>query len=604
MSDDKDYTVLYVDDDEIMLYVFERSFKEYYNIVLADSPEKGLEVLENQHIDIVISDNAMPNMTGIELLKIIAEKYSDMGRILTTGDNTPETIKEAINEAGVHQFVSKPWEKENLHFALEKTIETYQLKRDNLVLGEKLTDVINDQELALKRQDKLLKINLSVVKKLNTSTNIQEGNWEESVKEITETLSKSMDISRVAIWYYDTEGTNSLRSLDFFELEKDIHKSNYILNIDDYPKIKNVIEQGWIIQEEDVHHSTSENLPPKEYLKKHDIHSLIYLPIFLGRGRYAALMCEQTIEPMKWSNYEIQFIISIADIITLAYRTYERKQTEDELKDANNELKATHSQLVLSEKMASIGQLTAGVAHEINNPINFVYAGINALDVNYKEFKSIINKYEEVIPNDSTTEIFKEIQALKKKLDYEELKSDIDSLINDIRMGAMRTTEIVKGLRNFSRLDEAESKLADIHEGIDSTLTLINSSIKNRIKVIKEYDVSIPSIYCFPGQLNQVFMNIITNASQAIENKGSIFITTKLLKNDISISIKDDGVGMPEQVKSKIFDPFFTTKDVGKGTGLGLSISYSIIQKHNGSLEVISEPNKGTEFLIKIPIKD
>lgn len=597
MDDVKTYNVLYIDDDEIMLYIFERSFKEHYNIILADSPEKGLEELENQDIDVVISDNAMPNMTGIELLKIVTEKYPDKGRILTTGDNTPETIKEAINDAGVHQFVSKPWEKENLHFALKKTIEIYQLKLTNSILGEKLKEVVNQQEQALKSQDKLLKINLSVVKELNNSSDIQEGNWSEAVKRITEILSKSMEISRVAIWYYESNKNDIMTCLNLYQYKEDSHKSNYQFSIDQYPEIEKVIKQGWIVQEKDVINSKSDKLPPKEYLKKNDIRSLIYLPINLGRNKYAALMCEQTNDLVNWSNHEVQFIITIADIITLAYRTYERKQTEDELK-------ATHSQLLLSEKMASIGQLTAGVAHEINNPINFVYAGINALDTNYKEFKSIITKYEQVIPNESTKLIYDEIQELKSRLDYEELKSDIESLIRDIREGAMRTTEIVKGLRNFSRLDEAESKLADIHEGLDSTLTLINNSIKDRIEVIKNYDKSIPSIYCFPGQLNQVFMNILTNASQAIEGSGSILITTALLKNKVSISIKDDGVGIQDEVKSKIFDPFFTTKDIGKGTGLGLSITYSIIQKHEGTVEVISEPNKGTEILIKIPIKE
>lgn len=597
MNDVKTYNVLYIDDDEIMLYIFERSFKEHYNIILADSPEKGLEELENQDIDVVISDNAMPNMTGIELLKIVTEKYPDKGRILTTGDNTPETIKEAINDAGVHQFVSKPWEKENLHFALKKTIEIYQLKLTNSILGEKLKEVVNQQEQALKSQDKLLKINLSVVKELNNSSDIQEGNWSEAVKRITEILSKSMEISRVAIWYFESDNNDIMTCLNLYQHKEDSHKSNYQFNIDQYPEIEEVIKKGWIVQEKDVLNSKSDNLPPKEYLKKNDIRSLIYLPINLGRNRHAILMCEQTNELVNWSNYEIQFIITVADIITLAYRTYERKQTEDELK-------ATHSQLLLSEKMASIGQLTAGVAHEINNPINFVYAGINALDTNYKEFKSIITKYEQVIPNESSELIYDEIQELKSRLDYEELKSDIESLIRDIREGAMRTTEIVKGLRNFSRLDEAESKLADIHEGLDSTLTLINNSIKDRIEVIKNYDKSIPSIYCFPGQLNQVFMNILTNASQAIEGSGSILITTALLKNKVSISIKDDGVGIQDEVKSKIFDPFFTTKDIGKGTGLGLSITYSIIQKHEGSVEVISELNKGTEILIKIPIKE
>ena len=168
--------------------------------------------------------------------------------------------------------------------------------------------------------------------------------------------------------------------------------------------------------------------------------------------------------------------------------------------------------------------------------------------------------------------------------------------------GAMRTAEIVKGLRNFSRLDQNEFRKANLNESIESTLLLLHSTYKNRIEIERDYG-SIPEVDCFPGQINQVLMNILSNAVQAIPEKGLITIKTKQIDTAVQVSIKDSGSGMDEQIRKKIFDPFFTTKEIGKGTGLGLSISYGIIQKHSGDISVFSAPGKGTEFIITIPIK-
>ncbi|MCH8332268.1 MAG: HAMP domain-containing histidine kinase [Bacteroidetes bacterium] len=176
--------------------------------------------------------------------------------------------------------------------------------------------------------------------------------------------------------------------------------------------------------------------------------------------------------------------------------------------------------------------------------------------------------------------------------------------MKDIITGAKRTTEIVKGLSNFSRVDTEDQILSNIHQGLDSSLTLLQHELKNKVTVTKDYDNSIQSIRCYPGQLNQVFMNILRNAIDAIDDKGKIIIKTKKLEEKIEISIKDNGSGMNEEVKTKIFDPFFTTKDVGKGTGLGLAISYGIVEKHGGKIEVESQEREGSEFTISLPIRD
>jgi signal transduction histidine kinase len=267
-----------------------------------------------------------------------------------------------------------------------------------------------------------------------------------------------------------------------------------------------------------------------------------------------------------------------------------------------DDLKSAQDQLIQSEKMASLGQLTAGIAHEINNPINFVSANIKPLREDMADILKFISRYEKIIKEKGLEKEFLEIRPFKQKADIDLTMREVNNLLKGIEDGAIRTAEIIKGLRNFSRLDQNVFKKANLNDCLESTLTLLHSSYKNRIEIVKQYG-DIPEVDCFPGQINQVFMNILSNAIQAIPAEGKILIKTWQVGDEIKISIKDTGAGMTEDVRKKIFDPFFTTKDVGKGTGLGLSISYSIIQKHKGEIEVFSKPGAGTEFLITIPIK-
>ncbi|MEM8893400.1 MAG: PAS domain-containing protein [Bacteroidota bacterium] len=284
----------------------------------------------------------------------------------------------------------------------------------------------------------------------------------------------------------------------------------------------------------------------------------------------------------------------------------EEKKSKDELDEAMARLKNTQTQMVQNEKMASIGQLTAGIAHEINNPINFVYNGIDSLNMSLEDLSTIMSKYSELEQADPSEvpQLLVDIEGLKKRLRYEKLMKNLPSVLSDIKNGANRTIEIVKGLRVFSRLDEEDQKPANINECLDSTLILLRNKTKDQIAIKKFFDQSLRDIMCFPGQLNQVFMNLLSNAIQAIPEErkdGKIMIYTENLEKSVIIRIMDNGSGIPEDVKKKIFEPFFTTKAVGIGTGLGLSITYGIIEKHDGKIYVNSEVGKGTEFVIELP---
>ena len=338
------------------------------------------------------------------------------------------------------------------------------------------------------------------------------------------------------------------------------------------------------------------------------------------------------------------FVLLNEKIDQLAKEVQRRKQAEEALKKANqeleirveerttalqetlNELKLTQTQLIQAEKMSSLGEMVAGIAHEINNPVSFIYGNLHYAHKYTHDLLKLVQIYQQVCPNTPP-----EIQEQIEEIDLDFLIQDITKLFQSMEVGTERIQEIVKSLRNFSRLDEAELKQVNIHEGIDNTLMILEHRLQARheypeIKVIKKYS-HLPNVTCYPGQLNQVFMNIIVNAIDALEmsvvngqwsevnpqitdnrkltkNNPQIEIKTEVIDEKwIAVSIADNGLGINEEVRSKLFDPFFTTKAVGKGTGLGLSISYQIIvEKHNGQLSCFSVPGKGAEFVIKIPV--
>jgi len=288
-------------------------------------------------------------------------------------------------------------------------------------------------------------------------------------------------------------------------------------------------------------------------------------------------------------------------------RTKELKNTNNELSTTLSELKQTQSQLVNAEKMASLGQLTAGIAHEINNPINFVVSNVKPLKRDIEDIYELVHKYETINKNDNFDEQIAEINTYKSEIDYTYIKEEIGYLLKGIEDGAIRTADIVRGLRVFSRLDENDLKRTNIIEGINSTLTLLNPEISGSMELIKNFSY-FPEVECFPEKLNQVFMNILNNAIFAIKEnkdrkeKGQLVITTSNNQSHVFISIKDNGIGMTNEVKEKIFEPFFTTKAVGKGTGLGMSITFSIISDHRGTIQLHTEYGKGSEFIIALPI--
>lgn len=279
----------------------------------------------------------------------------------------------------------------------------------------------------------------------------------------------------------------------------------------------------------------------------------------------------------------------------------------DELETALRTLQNTQSQLVNQEKMASLGQLTAGIAHEINNPINFVSSNITPLKRDIKDIMEVIEFYRSSGEKEFSESTKREAKQLEEDLELDYVLEEVDQLLKGMDDGAKRTVEIVKGLRIFSRVDEQDIKKVDLHDGINSTMILLNSTIPSKIRIVREFG-ELPLVECLAGKINQVFMNVLNNAVHALNDHldkiadPKITVRTKPYADHVVVEIEDNGPGMPEKVKQRIFEPFFTTKAVGKGTGLGLSIVYSIIENHKGTLEVVTEEGQGTTFIISLPI--
>ena len=381
----------------------------------------------------------------------------------------------------------------------------------------------------------------------------------------------------------------------------------------------------------------------QQSLMAQDLTSVMAFPVKTRSETTGILICGNSREPKSWSGHEVLLLQLVANQLAIALdqgELYEQTRMAalaaqaqaQQMQQTLYELKETQSQLIQSEKMSSLGQLVAGVAHEINNPVNFIKGNLTYVLEYTEGLLKLVEAYQQHYPNPVA-----EIQNLIEEIDLDFLTGDLNKLLSSMHLGVDRIRQIVLSLRNFSRLDEADMKPVDIHEGIDSTLLILQNRMKPNgrypgIKLIKEYG-SLPLVECYASQLNQVFMNIIANAIDAIESQkepGIITIRTQLVEgkpitletpqqaadylesaasadsqpfSHAVILIRDNGCGISETVLSRLFDPFFTTKPVGKGTGLGLSISYQIVEKHGGLLKCLSKPGQGAAFWIQIPVK-
>jgi two-component system, NtrC family, sensor kinase len=351
-------------------------------------------------------------------------------------------------------------------------------------------------------------------------------------------------------------------------------------------------------------------------LESYQARAYVILAIYHGQKLWGLLAVYQNTGTRYWQEDEVYFLTQVSTQLGVGIQQAELLQQtqrqKEELAQTLEELKQTQSQLIQSEKMAGLGQLVAGIAHEINNPITFIYGNVNYVNEYTTDLLKLVSLYQEKYP-----QAIQEFQQKIPQLDLDFIVDDLPKILNSMVRGAERISQLVLSLRNFSRLDESGMKPVDIHEGINSTLLILKHRLQPAgnsfaVEVVKEYG-DLPLVRCYAAQVNQVFMNLINNAidsleesvaNQTIKQPPQIQIYTEVIPdNQVLIRISDNGYGIPLDLRSRIFEPFFTTKPPGKGTGLGLFISYqTIVEKHGGKIECISQPDQGCEFRLEIPI--
>ena len=491
----------------------------------------------------------------------------------------------------------------NLEQQVEERTEQLQQKTQQLQLSNL------ELENFISRQKALA----SIVAKIRESLDI-EGIFRITTKELTQVL----DVDRVSVYRFNSDWGGEFvadfecitpRWLDVGNLGVNTVWNDTYLQETQGGRYR----KGEVFAIDDVYQQGFSQCHLDIYDQFH-IRAFINVPIFVEQNLWGILGVYQHQVPRHWETSEVEFISQIAAQLGVAMQhasllAHNREKTEQLSKTLIN-LQETQTQLIQTEKMSSLGQLVAGIAHEINNPVNFIHANLSHLEEYTNNILQVLNSYQKYCPEPPT-----EMKTLLEEADVEYIAEDLPKLCSSLSIGTKRIQSIVLSLRSFSRLDEAEMKPVNIHDGIEGTLLILQHRLKTdaskvAINIVKEYG-ELPLVQCYAGQLNQVFMNLLANAIDEVQsikpseedNIKTIKITTDCIDERVKISIKDDGNGIPPEILDKLFDPFFTTKPVGKGTGLGLSISYKIIEKHFGKLYCNSKPGEGAEFVIELPSK-
>ncbi|MBE8969432.1 GAF domain-containing protein [Nostocales cyanobacterium LEGE 12452] len=467
--------------------------------------------------------------------------------------------------------------------------------------------------VALKQDSYLKQVQMQVVQ-------LAEATEREKAMERQELLAATIDKIRQSLDIKTIFKTTTQAVRELLEVER---VAIYRFNSDWSGKfVADSFKDGWkhVVQAQPMMIESFEDTDDDNELPRNET----FVPIREGEKLWGLLVAYQNSQPRYWKEEEINLLAQVGVQLGIAIQQAElleqTKRQTLELTQTLQELKQTQTRLIQGEKMAGLGQLLAGVAHEINNPISFIFGNLIHLNEYTQELLKVVKLYRQ------NSSILPTIQEQIDKSDLDFLIEDLPKTLESMKVGTERICDIVLSLRNFSRTDEAELKPVDIHEGLDSTLLILGHRLKNNndrpaIEIVKQYD-NLPLLECYPAQLNQVFMNLLSNSIDALEEKFdsiqqrylkllqtcpriplTIWINTQAVNNQIVIRIADNGLGIPEEVRSHIFDPFFTTKAPGKGTGLGLSISHQIVvEKHHGQMKCSSKPGEGTEFLIEIPI--
>jgi len=598
--------------------------KQGYKVRKVMNGSLAIRVASQAPPDLILLDIDMPQMSGYEVCKQLKAnpKMSEIPVIFLSALDDASAKVKAFAVGGV-DYITKPFQVSEVLARVENQLRmktlSKQLSQQNAQLQQEIKERQQAEAALIESAIKLRKQN-RILMEIARNPALNQGNLKVALREITEATAHNLEVERVSVWLFDATITK-LQCVDLFEPNLNQHSTGIELPISEYQVYLNaLLENQAIVVEETLADLRTGELA-KAYWLPLRISSTIDEPIRLGGQTVGVLCIEQVGESHHWTPEDQNFARSIADLVSLALEARERHRAEAREREKAlaleltlEELKRTQTQLIQTEKMSSLGQVVAGVAHEINNPVSFIYGNLAPARQYFKDLIKLIEIYQKNYPEPT-----REVQQLISEIDLDFLVTDWNNLMNSMQVGAERIQEIVHSLQIFSRQTKLELKAVDIHEGIDNMLLILQHRLNAetdgaRIEVIKNYS-ELPKVTCYASQLNQAFMNILNNAIDALENQPSprvITICTKAIANEspnslpkfVSISIADNGRGMDKETQAKIFDPFFTTKPVGSGTGLGLSISYEIVvEKHQGKLDCVSVHKQGTECIIEIPVR-
>lgn len=603
MAGDKTETVLVVDDDALTREMARDMMSpEGYTILLASEPDAALDVMRSETVDLILLDIVLPGRSGLELIPEIKLIEPTPAIIIMTAYASLDTALESIHK-GAYDYIKKPLLAGELLNSVNRALECKKLQVENATLIEKLWDRVRDMEY------------IENVTEMLTST-----------LDLRVVLEKVMTITKITI---------ECETCSIILLNSDTGELEFVVALgergDKIEFMKLKPGQGiawWVLENRKpaIVHDVKND--PRFYggvdeNSGFETRSMIAVPLFLKDKTVGVIEVINKLDDERFDEKDQKMLTMIARQIAIAIdnarlaedlmrsKTRIEEYSKDletmvferthELRDANYELKNTQTQLLQSEKLSSLGQLSAGIAHEINNPMGFISSNLQTLSKYVDSMLGLIDFYDSAIEASDCTECLDEIEKTRKKIKFDFLRQDVTELVSESLDGAERVRKIVSDLKLFSRADNAEKKFLDLHKAIDSTLNIVWNEIKYKAEVVKEYG-EIPDVECLPVQLNQVFMNLLVNAAQAIKDKGTITIKTYSKDERVFVLFSDTGTGIAESNINRIFDPFFTTKEPGKGTGLGLSMAYTIIQKHNGKISVESTQGAGTTFTIELPL--
>ncbi|WP_319405329.1 response regulator [uncultured Desulfosarcina sp.] len=563
--------VMIVEDDPVSLTLLEKMIQKTDAMVItASNGVTAWEAFNKERPRIVVSDWMLPELSGIELCRKIRESQTTAYTyiIIMTAKDRKEDALTAF-DAGADDFVPKPYQLRELQARMHTGWRIIDLEDKHQALQQTLIDsrakfrtifdALHEEIISVDRD-----INLTSINK--AASTVMQGD------------------------YSDVIGRPCCRVADPAEASFYEHT------------IREMVEKGFDTGRAAVYLDRFGKDDGKETIKERTV-----VPVIDEQGRVQTVtIVSRDITEAHQRNEEIQGLNH-----KLKKISSELIRKNLKLESTLKNLERTQAQMVQSEKMASIGQLAAGVAHEINNPTGFVSSNLKTLGDYQKDMNRLIGDYQKLrselkgLPDGllpaTVVDLIAQVDATEEDVDIAYIQEDVGDLIGDCREGTERIKRIVEDLKHFAHPGEDRMKETDINAGIESTLNVVNNELKYKATIVKELG-DIPIIHGYPQQLNQVFMNILVNAAHAIEKSGEIKIVTASIDDKVEIRISDTGCGISEENITKIFDPFFTTKDVGKGTGLGMNIAYNIIAKHKGHIHVESKVGEGTTFIVQLPV--